>query len=138
MPGVFERAADGARPALEVGGNAAVSGQVLGFDFESEAAERTPIAASGLEQSFPVAFKDGEDALDGVALRREGRLHDDGFEGLQVGIEHGQEQRLFSRKEMIEAAGVGLGALQNLGDAGGGVPPFPEQIPGGIEQPVAS
>jgi hypothetical protein len=138
VPGVFETAANGARPTGEVGCDAAVRRQILGFDFQGEAAERTAVGTAGLDQPLAVSGQDGEDPIDGIGLRRKCGLDDDGLESFQVGVQDGEQERFLAGEEVVEAAGVGFGAVENFGDSGGGVAAFPEEVAGGFQKSFAS
>ena len=103
-----------------------MGGQILGFDLQREPSQRAPITAAGLHQALAIAGQNREDPVDGIAPRRKGRLYDHGLESLQVAIQHRQQQGFLSREKVIETAGIGAGAVQDFGHAGGGVPALPK------------
>jgi hypothetical protein len=117
--------------------DAGVGGEVLGFDFEGEAAKRAAVAAAGGLEAVAIAGEDGEDAADGIWAAGEGGADDGGLEAFEVAIEDGEQERFLAFEEMIEAAAVDAGALEDLGHAGGGVAFFPEEISGGFEDTLA-
>ena len=138
VAGIFQAAADGARPAGEVGGDAAVRRQIFGLDFQSQAAQGAAVRTACLHQPLAVARQDREDAIDGVGLRGKCRLDDDGFQSFEITVQNGQQQRFLAGEKVVEAAGVGFGAMQNLGDSGCRVAAFPEEIAGRFQKPFAS
>jgi hypothetical protein len=130
----FQAAADGAGPRREIARDQLVRGQILGLDFQRQPSQRTAVAAFGGEQPFAIAFEDSEDALDGVAMPGEGRLHHHRVETLQVAFQHCQQQSLLTGEEVVKAAAIGLRALQQLRHAGGGVALLPEEVARGVQQ----
>lgn len=115
-----------------------MGGQVLGFDLQRQASQRAAVPAARFHQPLTVAGEDGEDPVDRVAARRQSRLHDHRLQPLQVTVQDRQQQSFLAGKEMVEAAGVGLRPMQNLGHPGSRVAALPEQIPRRIQQPAAS
>ena len=111
----------------------AVAERVRGAKRE-ERFKRASVAALRRHQALAVAFQDGEDALDGIAMTQKGGLDDDRVEAFQIGFEHGKQESFLGCEEVVEAAAIGLSAFEDFGHAGGGVAFFPEEIAGGIEQ----
>ena len=139
FPRLFQAAPDGGRPSAKIGCDPLVRRQVVGLDFQRQAPQRAAILATGIQQAPAIALQNREDPADRIAFRRKGGLHDDRFQTSQVIVQHGEEQRFLpAGKEMVEAAGVGLRAMQNLRHSGGGVASFPEQESRRIQQPFAS
>ena len=132
--GGFQTAANGGGPCGEVAGDELVGRKILGLDFQRKAAQRAAVAALGGKQAFAVAFEDGEDALDGIAMAQESGLDDGGIEALQISFEHGKQEGFLGREEVVETAAVGLSAFEDFGHAGSGVAFFPEEITGCLEQ----
>jgi len=117
--------------------DAGVGGEVLGFDFEGEATERTSVAAACGLETVAIACEDGEDTADGIGAAGESGAEDGRLEAIEVSIEDGEEEGFLAFEEVIEATAVDAGALEDLGHAGGGVAFFPEEITGGFEDAFA-
>src|SRR5580698_4943423 len=99
--------------------------------------ERAAVLAVGGEDAAAVAGEDGEDALDGVGGGGEGGVDDDGVEGVEVAGEDLAEECLFAVEEVVEAAGVDVGVGEEVGHGGAGVAALPEEVAGGVDEPVA-
>jgi hypothetical protein len=138
VAGVLQAAADGARPAGEVGGDAAMRRQIFGLDFQGQPAQGAAVRTAGLHQPLAVSGQDREDAIDGIGLGRKCRLDDDGVQSFEITVQNGEQERFLTGEKVIEAAGVGFGAMQNLGDSGGRVAAFPEEVAGRFQEPFAS
>ena len=95
--------------------------RVLGIDLERQPADRAAVLTAGVDETLPVAFEQREDALDRIGRLTPGRAHDVRLEQLDVRVEHGPEQGVLALEEMVEAAAVGLGAGEDLGQPRGGV-----------------
>lgn len=128
---------DGGSPAVEIVCQAFVDAELFFGDFKSEAADGAAVTAVGFEQIAAIKLQDAEDALDGVGEALGNRVDDDGFEGLNVEFEDGQEKFFFGFEEVVEAAGVGVRAGENFGDASGGVAAEPEEVQGGFDDALA-
>lgn len=111
-------------------------GKIFGFDLQRQTAYRTAVLTMRHLQLLPVSLQNREDALDRIAMTGEGRLHDHRLKAQQVVVQERQKQRFLAGKEMVEAAGIGVGALQQIGHAGGGVALFPKEMAGCFQQPV--
>jgi hypothetical protein len=128
---------DSSDPGGEVFGDEFVGGTVLGVDLQGEPAERAAVLAVGGEDAAAIAGEDGEDALDGVWCGGEGGVDDDGAEGVEVATEDLAEESLFAFEEVVEAAGVDVGVGEEVGHGGAGVAALPEEVAGGVDEPVA-
>ena len=133
---LFEAPADGGNPGGEVFGDELMGGAIFGIDFECQAAERAAVLAIGLKDASAIAGEDGEDAFNGVGCAGEGGVDDDGAQGVEISGEDGPEERFFAFEEVVEAAGVDLRVGEEVGHAGSGVASFPEEIAGGVDEPV--
>jgi hypothetical protein len=128
---------DGGGPAIEIVSEAFVDSELFFGDFKREAADGTAVAAVGFEQIAAIKLQDAEDARDGIGKAIGNGVDDDGFEGLNVEFEDGEEEFLFGFEKVVEAAGVGVGTGENFGDAGGGVAAEPEEVEGGFDDALA-
>lgn len=138
IPGVFEAFGDGSGPAVEVVGEALVDAELFFGNFESQAADGAAVGATSSEKIAAIEVEDAEDAFDRIGDGSENRFDDDGKKRFDVKLEDGEKEFFFGLEEEIEAAGVGLGALANLGDAGSGVTAKPEEIESGVDDTAAS
>ena len=118
--------ADGGDPAVEVFGDEFVGGAIFRVDLKGEAAERTTVAAFGLEDAAAVAGEDSEDTLDGLVRGGERWVDDHGAQCVEIAVEDFAEESFFALEEMIEAAGVDVGVSKEVGHAGSGVASLPE------------
>lgn len=126
VPRLFQTAPDRAGPGLEVRRDARMRRQIVGFDFQRQPSQRTPVATPGIHQPSAIPRQNGEDPLDRVAPRRKSGLHNDRFQPVQIAVQHRQQEGFLAGKEMVEAPGVGPCPRQNLGDSGSGIAPLPE------------
>ena len=133
---LIDALADGTDPALKVFCDELVGGPVFRVDLESEAAEGAAVSAFGLENAAAVAGEDAEDAFDGLIGEGEGGINDHRAQSVEVAFEDLAEEGFFAFEEMVEAAGVDLGVGKEVGHAGSGVASFPEEIAGGVDEPV--
>lgn len=130
----FEKASDSSGPGGEVGRDAGVGGEIIGLDFESEAADGASVAIVGCGEALAIALKDSEDAVEGVFERGCGGFDDDRMQTFEVAVENGEKQGFLAFEEVIKAAAVGLSAVEEFGHAGGGEAFLPEEMAGGFEQ----
>jgi hypothetical protein len=135
---LIDALAYGADPPLKVFGDEFVCGTVFGVDLESEAAERAAILAIGLEDAVAVARQNTKYAFDGLVGLGEGGVDDHGTKGVEIAFKDFAEKSLFAFEEVIEAAGVDVGVGEEVGHAGSGESSFPEEVAGGVDEPVAS
>jgi len=119
---------DSGRPTIEVVGQALVHPELLLGDFQGEAADGAAVSASGGQQVSAVEFEDAEHAADGVGDLAQNRGYDDGLKRLDVEVQDGQKERFFGLEKVIEAAGFGLAAFQDLSDTGCRIPLKPKEI----------
>ena len=134
---LIDALADGTDPALKVFCDELVGGPVFRVDLESEAAEGAAVSAFGLENAAAVAGEDAEDAFDGLIGEGEGGINHHRAQSVEVAFEDLAEEGFFAFEEMVEAAGVDLGVGKEVGHAGSGVASFPEEVAGGVDEPVA-
>ena len=135
--GGLQKFFDGGGPTVEIVSEAFVNAELLFGDFESEASDGAAVTAVGLEQVAAIELQDAEDALDGVGEAIGNGVDDDGVEGLNVEFEDGEEELFFGFEEVVEAAGVGVGAGENFSDAGGSVTAEPEEVEGGFDDTLS-
>ena len=67
----------------------------------------------------------------------EGGADDERLEQVAVGLEDGAEDRVLAVEKVVEAAAVGAGAREQLGESCRGVALLPEQEAGGLDNPLA-
>ncbi len=127
---------DGVGPAGEVD-RQRFAHRWIGFvDFQRQAADRAAVSAVGIDHALPVARQQREHALDGIAHAGPCRRQQHRMNPLAVGLQHGQQQVLLPREEVIQAAAVDTRCAQYIGDAGRAVALGPEQAQRGENQSV--
>jgi hypothetical protein len=128
--------ADSVNPSSKVFGDELMRGAILRVDFERQASKRAAILRVGHENSFEVAGKNGEDAVD--------RLRSCGICGLdnhrmqcgQITFQNLAEQRLLAveEEEVVKASRVYLRVGQQVGHQSARESSFPEQITRGLDK----
>ena len=111
--------------------------RVFGVELQRQPADGAAVLAVRAEQTLAVRVEQGEDALDGRGVLVEHRLDDLRVEQVFVGLEHRSQHGVFALEEVIEAAAVGAGPLEQFREACGGVALLPEQVPGGLDDALA-
>ena len=106
-----------------------MSGGVFGVDLEGQASDRTAVAAVGVDEAPPVPIEQRKDSRERIGGRTPRGPHDVRLEQRDVGVEDRLKERVFAVEKVIEAAAVGAGPLEHFGEAGRGIPFFPEQMP---------
>src|SRR5438132_3774676 len=104
---------------------------------ESKVAYGAAIFAFGGSQSPAIPGQNSKNALDRIADAVEDRLNNYRDEVGLVPLENGEQQILFGREEIIQAAAARVGSFQDLSNAGSGVTLLQEQVPSSLNQTVA-
>jgi hypothetical protein len=108
IPRVLQESAHRSSPSREVRRDAGMRRQVLGLNFQSQAADRTSVLATCRDEALAVALKNTKDTLHGIGECCLSRLHDYRMQPVQVAIEQRQQQRFLALEKVIETAAIRL------------------------------
>lgn len=106
-------------------------------NLEGESADETAAGEFAIHEIAAVDIENGEDAIDGIGNFFEDGIDGHGNEEASVVVENGEEHVFFSAEEVIEAAGIGLGAFEDLVDGGQAITVQPEETEGGFDDATA-
>src|SRR5262249_7015249 len=106
--------------------------------FQCQVSNRATVLVLRPQQLLPVAIKDAEDALNGIRDPVKHRLNHHRPEQFLVLFEDGQQQVFLGGKKVVQAAAAGLGGVENLRDASGGVAVLVKEPAGSFDQALAS
>ena len=137
VAGCFETGAHCTDPAGEIQRQQLAHGRIGLMQFQREAADRAAVLAFGLQQRAAIAGEQGEDLVDRIIDALPGRLQQHRIDAVAIRVEHGQQQVLLARKEVVEAAAVHVSGLAHVGDARRGIAFFGEQPQRGVDEAIA-
>jgi hypothetical protein len=120
-------------PIVETMSDAFVKMRLAIVNFQGELADETAAREFAIEEIAAVDIQNGEDASDGVGNFFEDGIDDHGHEEASVVAENGEENVFFGAEEMVEAAGISLGAFEDLVYGGHAVTVQPEETAGGFD-----
>ena len=111
-------------------------GRVGLVQLERERPDGTGVKAVGHDEPGAVARQEREDALDGVRDVAPRGVEQHRVDPLAVGPQHGDEEVLFRREEVVEAAGMDVRRAQDVLDRGRAIALFGEELERGSDQTV--
>jgi hypothetical protein len=138
MAGLLETLFDGGGPIVEGVSDALVKVTLAVVNFEGELADETATGEFAIEEIAAVDIENGEDAIDGIGYFFEDGIDGGGNEEASVVVKNGEEHVFFGAEEVVETAGVGFGALEDLVDGGEAIAVEPEETAGGFDDATAS
>src|SRR5207247_11312786 len=97
---------------------------------EIESADRTSPMETGCLKQLAIAMQERKEPLDGCRGSLVSRGEDHRFKHLLVFLQHSDEQIFFRRKEIIKAAAVRPGTLEDLGNSRRRVTLLKKELPG--------
>ena len=137
MAGLLEALLDRDGPIVEAMSDAFVKVRVAVVNFQGELADETAAREFAIDEVAAVDIENCEDAIDGVGNFFENGIDDRGNEEASVIAENGQENVFFGAEEVVEAAGIGFGAFEDLVDGGHAITVQPEETAGGFDDATA-
>jgi hypothetical protein len=138
VTGLLETLFDGGGPIVEVMSDAFVKVHLAIVNFEGELSDEAAAREFAVDEIAAVDIEDGEDAIDGIGNFFEDGVDDRGHEEASVVVEDGEEDVFFGAEEVVEAAGIGLSAVEDLVDGGHAIAVQPEETAGGFDDATAS
>lgn len=119
--GIFDKPPDRIAPCLEILDNQTAGCRLAVAHFESQIPDRTSqIEVRGFQQQ-PITFQHRKKSFDRVLHPVECGFQHSWLKQRLIFFQHGDQQILLARKEVVEASAIRIRSFENLSDTGGDI-----------------